>query len=650
MEHSHDRHWLSQRSRVRLQPLQSNRSWCVSFFSELKRRNVFRVVAAYVVMSWLLLQIADVASSAFDVPDWTFRFLILVLGIGLIPVAVFSWVFELTPDGIKKESEVESGQSQTHATGRKLDVATIVMVIIGIVFVVVQQQKQSEPRVQTPAPAVTSVDAGAPPPPETPAAPVVNSRSVAVLPFVNMSSDPENEYFADGLSEELLNQLAQIPDLQVAGRTSSFSFKDKNEDLRVIGNTLGVAHVLEGSVRRQGNQVRVTAQLIRVSDGFHLWSETYDRTMDDVFVIQDDISGNVANALKIVLDETAWEQMQAAGVRNVEAFVEYQKGHELFDIAHGGEDLIGTLREGLIHYDRAIGLVPDFAAAYWQKSDYYAHVILEPSSTAEERAKALADLREVLNAAYELSTDASRKAFIDVDRVLFSDNWTPLRDRIEKALATTGCPDPTWAEVATAIGYAREAAEMWTRFIRCEPVSITGPMQLSDAKFWQGDYAGAIETINEGAVSLGANPWFASSKQTALMALDRADEALALAPQVSGDLTFFGMGAEALPLARSGDIEGTRKAMEQWQAENGRNLRNEIIIHAAIGDRDRANELAAEMDSRPGGTMHLLLTIKYCGCGAPFDLEAAPNFSARVLESGIPWPPQTHIRFPAKDW
>ncbi len=281
------------------------------------------------------------------------------------------------------------------------------MVIVGIVFVVVQQQNQPESPAQVPAADVAITDAGAPPPAEMPAVtPEVNSRSVAVLPFVNMSSDPENEYFADGLSEELLNQLAQIPDLQVAGRTSSFSYKDKNEDLRVIGNTLGVAHVLEGSVRRQGDQVRVTAQLIRVNDGFHLWSNTYDRTMDDVFVIQDDISSNVANALKIVLDETAWQRMQDVGVRNVDAFIEFQKAQELFEIAHGSGDLMENMREGLVHYDRAIELVPDFDAAYWQKSDYYAHVILEPSSTAEQRATALADLREVLDAAYRLSGDS----------------------------------------------------------------------------------------------------------------------------------------------------------------------------------------------------------------------------------------------------
>ena len=622
----------------------------MSLFSELKRRNVFRVVAAYVVMSWLLLQIADVASSAFDVPDWTFRFLILVLGIGLIPVAVFSWVFELTPDGLKKESEVDPGQSRTHATGRKLDVATILMVIIGIVFVVVQQQKQPESQAQTPAPSVSTVDAGAPPPPETPAAPVVNSRSVAVLPFVNMSSDPENEYFADGLSEELLNQLAQIPDLQVAGRTSSFSFKDKNEDLRVIGNTLGVAHVLEGSVRRQGEQVRVTAQLIRVSDGFHLWSETYDRTMDDVFVIQDDISSNVANALKIVLDETAWQRMQDVGVRNVDAFIEFQKAQELFEIAHGSGDLMENMREGLVHYDRAIELVPDFDAAYWQKSDYYAHVILEPSSTAEQRVTALADLREVLDAAYRLSGDSERKAFIDVDRVLFSDDWTPLPDRIEKAMATTGCPEPTWIEVAITLGYAEASEDLWTRFQRCEPLNPSGYMERAAAAFWQGDYERSLGILREGEIALGANLFNAANQQRALLALGRVEEALALAPSFIDETAFFGMLAEPMPLALSGDIEGARTAMDRWKAEHGRNLSNELGISAAIGDRDGANELAAEIDARPGGSLVFLLSNSMCACGAEFDLEATPNFSARLREAGIDWPSQAHIHYPAKDW
>lgn len=184
-------------------------------------------------------------------------------------------------------------------------------------------------------------------------------------------------------------------------------------------------------------------------------------------------------------------------------------------------------------------------------------------------------MREVLNAAYQLSGDSERKAFIDVDRVLFSDDWTPLRDRIEKALATTGCPEPTWIETAIALGYAEASEVMWARYQRCEPLK---------------------------------------------------------------------------PLALSGDIDGARAAMERWKEKHGRNLRDELEISAALGDRERANELAAEIDARPGGPMLLLLSASICACGAEFDLEATPNFSARVRESGVPWPVETHIHYPAKDW
>ena len=482
------------------------------------------------------------------------------------------------------------------------------------------------------------------------AAPQENSRSIAVLPFVNMSSDPENEYFADGLSEELLNQLAQIPNLQVAGRTSSFSFKGKNEDMRVIGAKLGVANVLEGSVRRQGDQVRVTAQMIRVDDGFHLWSNTYDRTIDDVFAIQDDISSNVATALKIILDEPVRQRMQAAGVRNVDAFVEFQKGAKLFEIAHGQADLMENLRKGIVHYDRAIELVPDFAAAYWWKSDYYAHILLESNSTDEEREIALADLRATLDTAYRLSDDSLRRAYIDVDRVLFSDDWTPLRDRIERALATTGCPDPTWIEIATLLGYAEATEKMWRRYQRCEPLSATAATQIAFSAFQQGDYSRALEAIKEGELILGSNPWFSSNRQRTLMAMGRADEALAIAPEVASDRAFYGMGSSALPLALAGDKEGARLAMEQWQAENGRNLRSELEIHAAIGDRAGANELAAEIDARPGGAMLLLNTVDGCACGELFDLEATPIFRDRVNEIENFWPPPRHIDYPLKTW
>lgn len=620
----------------------------MSLFEELKRRNVFRVVAAYVVMSWLLLQVADVVLEAFEVPDWTSRFLILALAIGLVPVAVFSWIFEMTPEGIKKESEVDRDHSVTHSTGRRLNYLTIAMVVAGVIFVL--YQSQTEPVPAAPEPAVAQVESATTTPPAASPADAAVSRSIAVLPFVNMSADPENEYFADGLSEELLNQLAQLPDLQVAGRTSSFSFKGKNEDLRKIGATLGVANVLEGSVRRQGEQVRVTAQLIRVGDGFHLWSNTYDRKMDDVFAIQDDISTSVASALKIVLDESARQRMQQAGVRNVDAFVEYQKGAELFAHAHGGEDMMALLREGVVHFDRAIELVPEFGAAYWSKSDYYAHVILDSDSSGEQRAAALADLQYVLDQAYRFSADSPRRAFIDVDRVLFSDDWTPLHDRINKALASEGCPTPTWIELAIGIGYAEDSRKMWNRYQQCEPLDQIGTLKFAQTYAYQGDFKTAGELLDESEVQFGSNAWTAASRQWFLNAEGRHEEALALAPMAEKDTSFFGMSARTLPLAAMGDAEGAMAAMANWKNLHGPNLRAEIEIHAALGQRQQANELAAEMDALPGGSMQLLLTAMYCGCGAPFDLEATPNFRDRLKESGTQWPLATIIQYPLKDW
>ena len=249
----------------------------MSLFSDLRRRNVIRVAAAYAVVAWLLVQVADVVFPIFGAPDWVLRTFIIMLLLGLPVALLVAWVFELTPEGVKREKDIDRSASVTRSTGRRLDRVIIVALVIALGYFVWERQA----RVELPEPAaqpVAETDTAAIP--DTP-----GKRSIAVLPFVNMSADPENEYFADGLSEELLNQLAQVPDLQVAGRTSSFSFKGKNEDLRLIGDTLDVANVLEGSVRRQNNKVRVTAQLIRVDDGFHLWSNAYDRTMDDVFVI-----------------------------------------------------------------------------------------------------------------------------------------------------------------------------------------------------------------------------------------------------------------------------------------------------------------------------------------------------------------------------
>jgi TolB-like protein/Flp pilus assembly protein TadD len=261
----------------------------MSLFSELKRRNVFRVALLYLVGGWLMLQVTDVGVSLLGLPGWTGRLVFFILLIGLPLVILFSWAYEITPEGLKREREVERDASITAETARKLNAAVIVLLVLAIGGLIVDRLIPEHR-----AAVVKTADI-------EPAAPAPVERSIAVLPFVNMSADKDNEYFSDGLSEELLNLLAKIPDLQVAARTSAFTFKNVDADIGEIAAKLNVAHVLEGSVRKSGDDIRITAQLIKASDGYHLWSETWDRTLVDVFAIQDEIAAAVVDALKVTL-------------------------------------------------------------------------------------------------------------------------------------------------------------------------------------------------------------------------------------------------------------------------------------------------------------------------------------------------------------
>jgi len=269
----------------------------MSFFNELKRRNVFRVGIAYTVVAWLIAQVVDLVLENFGAPAWFMRSLLVVLAAGLPISLVFAWAFEMTPEGLKKEKDVDRSQSITHTTGRKLDRMIIGVMAVVIAFLVLDRfvLKDDNGGSAPATEAQTSEQAGAA---ETAAE---TGPSVAVLPFVNMSGDANNEYFSDGLTETLLHMLAQLPDLRVAARTSSFAFKGTNTGIAEISKVLGVAHVLEGSVQKSGNRVRITAQLIRGKDGFHVWSQNYDRTLDDIFAIQDEIANDVANALDVSL-------------------------------------------------------------------------------------------------------------------------------------------------------------------------------------------------------------------------------------------------------------------------------------------------------------------------------------------------------------
>jgi TolB-like protein/Tfp pilus assembly protein PilF len=297
--------------------------------SELRRRNVFRVAAAYLAGAWLLIQIIEVLFPIFSLSPATIRLVVILLAVGFVPAVIVAWVFEWTPGGIRRESEaVAAGAPADRKATKSLD--RIIMVVLALAlglfafdkFVLAPEREAAlveDARQAGAEKALEEVRAKAA---EIPQA------SVAVLPFVNMSGDANNEYFSDGLTETVLHMLAQLPDLKVSARTSSFAFKDKNVDVRTIGTTLGVAHVLEGSVQKAGERVRITAQLVRANDGFHVWSQNYDLTLDDIFAVQDQISTDVALELGSSLLDGRYEGIRGVDTTNFSAYDIFLKALE----------------------------------------------------------------------------------------------------------------------------------------------------------------------------------------------------------------------------------------------------------------------------------------------------------------------------------
>ena len=272
----------------------------MSFFAELKRRNVFKVAAAYIIVGWLIMQAGDTLAPALHLPDWINSALVFFLILGFPLAMFFAWAFEMTPEGIKKEKDIDRSTSISHVTGRKLDFYVIALLVIALGYFAFDKfvlDPERDTEIALAAQQEAAVKAAT----EDSVAEQPDEKSIAVLPFVNMSDDASNEYFSDGITEELLNLLAKIPELRVTSRSSAFSFKGQNIDIRTVAKKLNVAHVLEGSVRKAGNRVRITAQLIRADSDVHMWSESYDRELDDIFAIQDEIAKKVVTVLQVQL-------------------------------------------------------------------------------------------------------------------------------------------------------------------------------------------------------------------------------------------------------------------------------------------------------------------------------------------------------------
>jgi TolB-like protein len=360
-------------------------------FEELKRRNVFKVGTAYVVLAWLLAQVTDIFLEPFGAPEWVIKTILLLLLIGFPLALLFAWAFELTPEGLKKEKDVDRSQSITHETGQKLNLAIIFILILALGYFAVDKFLL-EPGRHIETAEVTAERIAA----ESPG----DEKSIAVLPFVNMSDDAGNEYFSDGISEEILNALAKVSDLKVAGRTSSFAFKGQNQDLRQIGQALGVNHILEGSVRKAGAQVRITAQLIQVDDGFHLWSETYDRELTDVFAIQDEIANAILEQLKtrLVAGESPAQPATRTSTQAYELYLlAKQRMYERMQLPL--EAAVGLL-------DRAIAIDPQYAPAYAQRG-IAALLLADNSYGTTPKAQAETQARLFLDQALRLDPELS---------------------------------------------------------------------------------------------------------------------------------------------------------------------------------------------------------------------------------------------------
>jgi len=325
----------------------------LSFLNELKRRNVLRVGAAYIVSSWLLIQVAETIFPLFGYGDTPARLVVIVLAIAFIPSLIFAWVFEITPEGLKRDADVVREHSIAHVTGKKLDRIILVVLACALAYFAFDKFVLDPARDQSKI--ETARQEG-----RTEAfVESYGDKSIAVLPFVNMSDDAGNEYFSDGISEELLNLLSKIPEMRVISRSSAFSFKGKKIDIPTIATQLNVAYILEGSVRKAGNQIRITAQLIEARSDTHLWSETYDRELVNIFKVQDDISAAIIGALKERLGlESEAVFLEIAAV-NIEAHDAYLRGRHLI-IQRTRATAEGAVKE----LEKAIVLDPDYALAH----------------------------------------------------------------------------------------------------------------------------------------------------------------------------------------------------------------------------------------------------------------------------------------------
>jgi TolB-like protein/Tfp pilus assembly protein PilF len=554
-------------------------------FNELKRRNVVRVGIAYVLIAWLIAQVAELALDSFDAPGWVIKAVLLLLALGLPVALFFAWAFELTPDGLKKEKDVDRSQSITPTTARKLNTLIIGVLVIAVSMLLADkflpQSEESAP--------ITAVDASE----ETRA--IAETNSIAVLPFVDMSPAKDQEYFTDGLTENLLHALAQIHELKVAGRTSSFAFKGLNTDLRDIGQQLNVSSILEGSVQKAGGRIRITTQLINTEDGYHLWSKTFDRDLTDIFSVQDEIAEAVANALRKTL--LGNEAESKAPTTNFEAYNSYLLGLSYFNTGS-----LESWDQAIEQFQVALDKDPDMALAWAALSQ----AVSDKTGSSSDFAEGYTRARLAAKKAIELDPDLA-DAYLALAVVQMSYDW-----------------DWDGAQVSLERAYS------------LRPGDSEVVLEMANLKWIRGDNLGAEEDIEQAMRQDPLNNLVNRRYVGTLARKGRLDEALAKGkflanamPEtggvhygVSNVLMRLGNFEEALVWAKKDNFDHLR-------------LRNEAIIYHELGDHETAQQKLQEMIDTWGDDVSAQVAEVYTAWGNVDETFAALERGFLVRDPGI---------------
>jgi adenylate cyclase len=553
----------------------------MSFFAELKRRNVFRVAAAYAVIGWLLIEVSDTVFPRLGLPEWTVTFVIVLLMLGFPLALLLSWVYEITPDGLRREQDADRGEARVPQNTQALDRVIIGLLLLAVAYFAAEKFLWSSPTIrESPRVAQSTSGVNEDPGEAQPGSEVrlPDPKSIAVLPFVNMSSDTEQEYFSDGLAEELLNLLAKIPELRVAARTSSFSLKGEALQIAEVGEILKVAHVLEGSVRKSGDRVRITAQLVRADDGYHLWSQTFDRTLENIFAIQDEIAAAVVQQLRITL---LGEVPQVREV-NPDAYALFLEARHLARLQS-----VEGFRQSDELYAQALAIDPDYPSAWLGLAANY----VNQADRLRPRPEAFLLAREAVGRALEVDPEYARAhsalGWIAMD---YDDDLAAAARHFERALAL----DPADVNIIgnagvllRNLGRLEEAVALEEYVVARDPISPVAHNNLATSYRQVGrvddaiasarttlrlspDYLGAHASVAIGLVMKGEPD---AALAEAVQEIDRESRAVAAA------LALHALGRDeeyAAALRELIDVLG-----DQWPSEVA-------LVHAFNGEADAA--------------------------------------------------------------